>query len=234
MQSYLHTNLEKQSNLFIFDPLDSISRLTSLCIHDEPNSIRYTSTTIYYPSCQQISDCYNVRVQSYSHANSEKQSNLFILDILDSISRLTSLCINNGQNSIRYTSTTIYYPSCQQISDCYNVRVQSYSHANSEKRSNLFIFDLLDSISRLTSLFIHDEPNSIRYTSTTIYYPSCQQISDCYNVRVQSYSHANSEKQSNLFIFDLLDSISRLTSLFIHDEPNSIRYTSTTIYYPSC
>ena len=91
MQSYLHTNLEKQSNLFIFDPLDSISRLTSLFIHDEPNSIRYTLTTIYYPTCQQISTSDNVRVQSYSHANSENHSNLFILDILDSISRLTSL-----------------------------------------------------------------------------------------------------------------------------------------------
>ena len=112
MQSYSHANFEKQSNLFIFDPLDSISRLTSLFIHDEQNSIRYTLTTIYYPTCQQISTCDNVRVQSYSHANSEKQSNLFILDILDSISRLTSLCINNEQNSMRYSSTTIYYPSC--------------------------------------------------------------------------------------------------------------------------
>ena len=61
---------------------------------------------------------------------------------------------------------------------------------------------ILDSISWLTSLFIHDEQNSIRYTSTRIYYPSCQQISDRYNARVQSYSHTNSEKQSNLFIFD--------------------------------
>ena len=61
---------------------------------------------------------------------------------------------------------------------------------------------LLDSISWLTSLYIHDEQNSIRYTSTTIYYPSCLQISDCYNVRVSSYSHTNHEKQSNLFIFD--------------------------------
>ena len=54
------------------------------------------------------------------------------LTLLGSISRLTSLCINNGQNSIRYSSTTIYYPSCQQISDCYNLRVQSYSHAISK------------------------------------------------------------------------------------------------------
>ena len=61
---------------------------------------------------------------------------------------------------------------------------------------------ILDSISRLTSLFNHDEQNSIRYTSTWIYYPSCQQISDRYNARVLSYSHTNSEKQSNLFIFE--------------------------------
>ena len=61
---------------------------------------------------------------------------------------------------------------------------------------------LLDSISWLISLFIHDGPNSIRYTSTTIYYPTCKQIRNRYNVRVPSYSHTNSEKQSNLFIFD--------------------------------
>ena len=61
---------------------------------------------------------------------------------------------------------------------------------------------ILDSISWLISLFIHDGPNSILSTSTTIYYPTCQQISDCYNAWVPSYSHTNSGKQSNLFIFE--------------------------------
>ena len=127
---------------------------------------------------------------------------LSFLTILESISRLTSICIHDGSNSIGYTLTTIYYPFCQQISGCYNVRVQSYSHTNSEINQIRVFLTLLDSIFRLTSICIHDRPNSIRYTSTTIYYPSCQQISGCYNPRVESYSHTNFEKQSNLCIFD--------------------------------
>ena len=42
--------------------LDTISRLSSICIHDAPNSIRYTLITIYFPSCQQISGRYKTRV----------------------------------------------------------------------------------------------------------------------------------------------------------------------------
>ena len=47
---------------------------------------------------------------------------------------------------------------------------------------------ILDTISRLFSIYIHITPNLIQYTLTTIYYPSCQQISVCYNLRVQAYS----------------------------------------------
>ena len=45
-------------------------------------------------------------------------------------------------------------------------------------------------------------PNSIRYTLTTIYYPSYQPISICYNSRVQCYSQRIYIEQSNWFIFD--------------------------------
>ena len=46
---------------------------------------------------------------------------------------------------------------------------------------------ILDTISRLSSIYIHIAPDLIRYTLTTIYYSSCQQISGCYHLRVQSY-----------------------------------------------
>ena len=39
---------------------------------------------------------------------------------------------------------------------------------------------ILDTLFRLSSIYIHIAPNSILYTLTTIYYPSCQQISVCY------------------------------------------------------
>ena len=61
---------------------------------------------------------------------------------------------------------------------------------------------ILDTISRLSSIYIHIAPNSIQYTLTRIYYPSCQQISVCYNLRVQCYSQRIYIQQSNWFIFD--------------------------------
>ena len=66
MQGYSQIIYIKQSNWVIFEHLNTISKLSSIYIHIEPNSIWYTLTTIYYPSCQQISDCYNWRVQGYS------------------------------------------------------------------------------------------------------------------------------------------------------------------------
>ena len=133
---------EIQSNCWFLTLLDSISRLTLICINVGPNSIRYTLTTIYYPSCQQISGCYNVRVcQQISgcyihlvnkyefkckviHIQIPKSNQIrSFLTLLDSISRLTLICFDIGPNSIRYTLTTIYYPSCQQISRCYKVQV---------------------------------------------------------------------------------------------------------------
>ena len=205
--------------------LDSISWLTSRYIHDEQNSIRYTSTTIYYPTLNKFRivimyECQVIRIQI-------PKSNQIcsFLTILDSISRLTLICINVGPNSIRYTLTTIYYPSCQQISGCYNsvffdpfgqylqinlnlywcwtkfntihinynilsivstnIRKCKVIHIQIPKSNQIRSFlTLLDSISRLTLICFDIGPNSIRYTLTTIYYPSCQQISRCYKVQV--------------------------------------------------
>ena len=80
--------------------------------------------------------------------------------------------------------------------------MQSYSQRIYIKQSNWVIFDHLDTISRLSSIYIHITPNSIRYTITTIYYLSCQQISDCYNILVQCYSQRIYIQHSNWFIFD--------------------------------
>ena len=116
----IHIQIPKSNEIWSFlTLLDSISRLTLICFDIGPNSIRYTLTTIYYPSCQQIWGCNSGRVPSYSHTNSAKQSNSIFWTLLDSISRLTLICINVGPNSIRYKLTTIYYPSCQQILGCY-------------------------------------------------------------------------------------------------------------------
>ena len=64
------------------------------------------------------------------------------------------------------------------------------------------MFDHLDTISRLSSIYIHIGPDLIRYTLTTINYPSCQQISVSYNMRVQNYLQRIYLQQSNWVIFD--------------------------------
>ena len=61
---------------------------------------------------------------------------------------------------------------------------------------------ILDTISRLSSIYIRIAPDLIRYTLTTIYYPFCQQISVFYISRVQAYSQRIYIQQSNWVIFD--------------------------------
>ena len=60
----------------------------------------------------------------------------------------------------------------------------------------------MDTISRLSSIYIRIAPDLIRYTLTTIYYPFCQQISVFYISRVQAYSQRIYIQQSNWVIFD--------------------------------
>ena len=127
MQSYSQRIYIQQSNWVIFDHFGTIFRLSSIYIHIAPDLIRYTLITIYYPSCQQISGCYNLRVQSYSQRIYIQQSNWVIFDHFGTIFRLSSIYIHIAPDLIRYTLITIYYPSCQQISVCYNLRVQAYS-----------------------------------------------------------------------------------------------------------
>ena len=216
--------------------LDTISRLSSIYIHIVPNSIRYTLTTIYYPSCQQISICYNYECnvihKEFIYSN---QIGSF-LTILDTISRLSSIYIRIAPNSIRYTLTTIYYPSCQQISVCYNIlRVQCYSQRIYIQQSNWFIFNhfghyfqIIFNLYSYCTKFnsIHINYNILSILSTNF---------SCYNnLLVQSYSQRIYIcKQIGSFL-TILDTISRLSSIYIHIVPNSIRYILTTIYYPSC
>ena len=244
--------------------MDTISRLSSIYIHIAPNSIIYTLTTIYYPSCQQISGCYNPRVQCYSQRIYIQQSNWFIFNhfghYFQIIFNLYSYCTKFNSIHINYNILSILLTNFS----CYISRVQSYSQRIYIQQSNWFIFNhfghyfqiifnlysyctkfnyihinyntlsillnkfqvvithecnvihkefiysnqigsfltILDTISRLSSIYIHIAPNSIRYTLTTIHYPSAQQISGCYNSRVQSYSQRIYIQQSNWFIFN--------------------------------
>ena len=121
---------------------------------------------------------------------------------MDTISRLFSIYIHIAPDLIRYTLTTIYYPSCQQISVCYILRVQAIHKEFIYSNQIGSFLTILDTISRLFSIYIHIAPDLIRYTLTTIYYPYCQQISVCYILRVQAYSQRIYIQQSNWVIFD--------------------------------
>ena len=165
--------------------LDTISRLSSIYIHIGPDLIRYTLTTIYYPSWISVCYYYECKVihKEFIYSN---QIGSF-LTILDTISRLSSIYIHIGPDLIRYTLTTIYYPSCQQISVCYYYECKVIHKEFIYSNQIGSFLTILDTISRLSSIYIHIGPDLIRYTLTTIYYPSCQQISCCYNLQVQSY-----------------------------------------------
>ena len=124
----------------MFDHLDTISRLSSIYIHIGPDLIRYTLTTIYYSSCQKISGCYHIRVQSYSQRIYMQQSN-WVIYHFGHYFQISSIYIHIGPDLIRYTLTTINYPSCQQISVIYNIRVQNYLQRIYLQQSNWVIFD---------------------------------------------------------------------------------------------
>ena len=183
--------------------LDTISRLTSIYIHIGLNLIRYTLTTIYYPSCQQISGCYHIRVQSYSQRIYIQQSNWVIFDhfghYFQIILYLYSYCTRFNSTHINYYILSIMSTNFSLLftNEC-KVINKEFIYSN---QIGSFL-TILDTISRLTSIYIHIGLNLIRYTLTTIYYPSCQQISGCYHIRVQSYSQRIYIQQSNWVIFD--------------------------------
>ena len=170
--------------------LDTISRLSSIYIHIAPDLIRYTLITIYYPSCQQISVCYNLRVQAYSQRIYIQQSNWVIFDHFGHYFRLSSIYIHIAPDLIRYT--LILYI----IHIILSIKFQFVINYECKLIHKEFIYSnqigsfltILDTISRLSSIYIHIAPDLIRYTLITIYYPSCQQISVCYNLQVQAYS----------------------------------------------
>ena len=75
-------------------------------------------------------------------------------------------------------------------------------HKQPTIRTQIRSFTIFDSISRLTSIRLEFEPNSICYPSSTLLYLPCVQISTYYNERMQSYSQTTSDKDSNSVIFD--------------------------------
>ena len=141
-------------------------------------------------------------MQCYSQRIYIQLSNWFIFDhfghYFPIIFNLYSYCTKFNSIHINYNN----YSSCWQISACYISRVQSYSQRIYIQQSNWFIFDHFGHYFQIISIYIHIAPNSIIYTLTTIHYPSAQQISGCYNLRVQCYSQRIYIQLSNWFIFD--------------------------------
>ena len=160
--------------------LDTISRLSSIYIHIAPDLIRYTLSTIYYPSCQQISVCYILRVQAYSQRIYIQQSNWVIFDhfghYFQIIFNLYSYCTRF--NSIHINYYIIHLVNKFQFVITYKSKVIHEEFIYSNQIGSFLT--ILDTISRLSSIYFHIAPDLIRYTLTTIYYPSCQQISVCY------------------------------------------------------
>ena len=182
--------------------MDTISRLSSIYIRIAPNSIRYTLTTIYYPSCQQISVCYNIRVQCYSQRIYIQQSNWFIFDhfghYFQIIFNLYSYCTKFNSIHINYNILSILSTNFS----CYNLRVQCYSQRIYIQQSNWFIFDhfghyfqIIFNLYSYCTKFnsIHINYNILSILSTNF---------SCYISRVQSYSQRIYIQQSNWFIFD--------------------------------
>ena len=88
---------------------------------------------------------------------------------------------------------------------------------------------ILESISRLTSIYFHDGSNYICDPSTTLLYLPCVQISTYYNERMRSSSQTTSDKDSNFVIFDHFDSNSRLIQfIFMMDQ---ITYVIHQLHY---
>ena len=131
-------NLYKLSNWFIFDHFGHyfiIFNLYSYCT--KFNSIHINYNTLFNKFQHVITHECKVIHKEFIYSN---QIGSF-LTILDTISKLSSIYIHIAPNSIIYTLTTIHYPSAQQISGCYNLRVQCYSQRIYIQQSNWFIFD---------------------------------------------------------------------------------------------
>ena len=215
--------------------LDTISRLFSIYIHIAPDLIRYTLTTIYYRSCQKVSVCYNLRVQSYSQRIYIQQSNWVIFDhfghYFQIIFNLYSYYTKFNSIHINFNILSILFNKFQFVIT-YECKLIHKEFIYSNQIGSFLT--ILDTISRLFSIYIHITPDLIRYTLTTIYYTSCQkfQFVITYECKVihKEFIYSN---QIGSFL-TILDTISRLFSIYIHIAPDLIRYTLITIYYPSC
>ena len=141
--------------------LDTIFRLSSIYIHIAPNSILYTLTTIYYSSCQQISVCLTNECKVIPKEFICSNQIGSFLTILDTISTLTSIYIHIALNLIRYTLTTIYYLSSQQILCCYNYKSKVIRKEFIYINQIGSFLTILDTIFRLSSIYIHIAPNLI-------------------------------------------------------------------------
>ena len=172
-------------------------------------------------------------MQSYSQTTSDKDSNLVILTIFDSI-QIDSIYFHDGSNYICDPSTTLLYLPCVQISTYYNERMRSSSQTTSDKDSNSFIFDHFDSNSRLIQfIFMMDQItyviHQLHYYIYLVYKFQLTIMNECKVIHKQPPIRTQIRS-----FFTIFDSISRLTSIRLEFEPNYISYQSTTLLYLPC
>ena len=233
MQAYLQRIYIQQSNWVIFDHFGHFSRLSSIYIHIAPDLIRYTLTTIYYPFCQQISVFYISRVQAYSQRIYIQQSNWVIFDhfghYIQIIFNLYSYCTRFNSVHINYYIFSIFSTNFSLL----------YLTSASLFTKNLFIAIKLGHFWPFGHYFqIHlnlysycTKFNSIHINYYIIHLLNKFQFVISYECKLihKEFIYSN---QIGSFL-TILDTISRLSSIYIHIAPDLIRYTLTTIYSPS-
>ena len=128
-------------------------------------------------------------MQAYSQRIYIQQSNWVIFD---HFGHYFLINFNLYSYCTKFNSIHINY----NILSILSTNFRLLSHTSAKLLHKEFIYSnqigsfltILDTISRLSSIYIHIAPDLIRYTLTTIYYPSSQKMSVSYNLRVQAYS----------------------------------------------
>ena len=155
-------------------------------------------------------------MQSSSQTTSDKDSNFVIFDHFDSNSRLIQLIFMMDQ--ITYVIHLLHY-NIYLVYKFQPAIMNEYKIIRKQTSDKEIYSVILESISRLTSIYFHDGSNYICDPSTTLLYLPCVQISTYYNERMRSSSQTTSDKDSNFVIFDHFDSNSRLIQfIFMMDQ----------------
>ena len=155
-----------------------------------------------------MNECKVIHKQTY-----DKELNSVIFD---SISGFTSIYFMMDQ--ITYVIHLLHY-NIYLVYKFQPAIMNEYKIIRKQTSDKEIYSVILESISRLTSIYFHDGSNYICDPSTTLLYLPCVQISTYYNERMRSSSQTTSDKDSNFVIFDHFDSNSRLIQfIFMMDQ----------------